>query len=111
LRDMAIYEKMLRENPAEYWKPHNQAAYLDAITRSQAVGDMVADAIAGAPPTPAAQPVAVPSRAPAPGAPAGRTVQITPALDRAPAPAAPAGATYADRRQSWAGVTVTPAQD
>src|SRR5258705_516808 len=31
------YELMMRENPSEYWKPHNQAAYRDALERSIAV--------------------------------------------------------------------------
>jgi hypothetical protein len=31
------YERMMREAPAEYWRPENQAAYRDALERSIAV--------------------------------------------------------------------------
>jgi hypothetical protein len=31
------FERMMRENPSEYWRPENQAAYRDALERSIAV--------------------------------------------------------------------------
>jgi hypothetical protein len=32
--DVARYEKMMRENPSEYWRPENQQAYRQALERS-----------------------------------------------------------------------------
>src|SRR5262249_22330624 len=85
--DVARFERMMRENPTEYWKPANQEAYRDAIQRSLVEAPTL-------PPGPAA-PIAAP-------------------LDRdaAPAPAAPAGMTVADRSAVWQSVTVSgPRQD
>jgi hypothetical protein len=33
-KDVARFEKMMRENPSEYWRPENQQAYREAIQRS-----------------------------------------------------------------------------
>jgi hypothetical protein len=35
--EAAQYERMMRENPSEYWKPQNQEAYRQALERSIAV--------------------------------------------------------------------------
>src|SRR5712672_525512 len=53
------YELMMRENPAEYWKPQNQEAYRQALERSIAVPVPVAPAApAVAPPVDPASPAA-----------------------------------------------------
>jgi hypothetical protein len=52
------YERMMRENPSEYWKPQNQEAYRQALERSIAVPVPVAPAAPadGGPAAPAATP-------------------------------------------------------
>jgi hypothetical protein len=68
------YERMMREAPAEYWKPANQAAYRDALERSIAV------------------PVPVAPAAPADGGPAALPATAPPAATpplTQPAPATP----------------------
>ena len=64
------YERMMRENPSEYWKPQNQEAYRQALERSIAV------------------PVPVAPAAPADGGPAALPATTPPAT--APATPAPA---------------------
>jgi hypothetical protein len=59
-RDAAKYERMMRENPSEYWRPENQAAYRQALERS----------LVEVPVMPAAEPPAAPSPEPASPAPA-----------------------------------------
>ena len=53
------YERMMRENPSEYWKPQNQEAYRQALERSIAVPVPVAPA-APADGGPAALPTTAP---------------------------------------------------
>jgi hypothetical protein len=53
------YERMMRENPSEYWKPQNQKAYRQALERSIAVPVPVAPA-APADGGPAALPATAP---------------------------------------------------
>jgi hypothetical protein len=66
------YERMMRENPSEYWKSENQQAYREALERSlpSAPEPVPADAGFGAAPSiaPPASPAAAP--VPAPTAPA-----------------------------------------
>jgi hypothetical protein len=67
-KDVARFEKMMRENPNEYWRPENQQAYRQAIERSlgpqapapqdQTAADEVRAAIAGTPAAPAPAPAA-----------------------------------------------------
>src|SRR5882672_2676411 len=54
------YERMMRENPSEYWKPQNQEAYRQALERSIAVPVPVAPAAPadGGPALPATAPPA-----------------------------------------------------
>jgi hypothetical protein len=68
------FERMMRENPAEYWKPQNQEAYRQALERSIAV------------------PVPVAPAAPADGGPAALPATAPPAATpplTQPAPATP----------------------
>src|SRR5260221_10441376 len=62
------YERMMRENPGEYWKPQNQEAYRLALERSIAVPVPVAPA------SPAdGGPAALPASTPPPPTPATQT--------------------------------------
>ena len=73
-QEAARFERMMRENPGEYWKPENQEAYRQALERSIAVPVPVA---------PAAPADGGPAALPATAPPAG-----TPPLTQ-PAPATP----------------------
>src|SRR5262249_22179877 len=70
LEDVAIYERMMREQPQEYWKLHNQKGYRDAIQRSLVEAPDAAPgtfpSIDTAPSSPAAPAAAVPTLAATP---------------------------------------------
>ena len=72
--DAAKYERMMREQPQEYWKPENQRAYREALERSLA------------------QEVRVPTVDPAPAQPAPAPGQAAPTAP----PASPAGTLAAE---------------
>src|SRR5215469_9079584 len=59
-RNRDRFEKLLRKNPGEYWKPENQRAFHDAIRRS--IGEESREAPVSTPPAtaPALAPVAPP---------------------------------------------------
>jgi hypothetical protein len=60
-QEAARFERMMRENPGEYWKPENQEAYRQALERSIAVP------VPAGPAAPAdGGPAALPATAPPP---------------------------------------------
>jgi len=92
------------EGMAAYWRsPEMQRQYREALEASMVE---TPDFSSTAPPASSAQSAPPPPSAAPPAAPAGRTVQIQPALDRVPASAAPGGYVMADRSAVVQSVTV-----